>query len=153
MVLAKLVQAAAIEENDRVLDVGAATGYSAALLGRLAGSVVALEEDAALTRAARDALAAAGVGNAEVVSGPLVDGWQKGAPYDVILIDGAVEILPDAFARQLKDGGRLVCVQGAGPAGKAMFYRSASGNVSGRPIFDAAAPLLPGFAKPETFVF
>jgi protein-L-isoaspartate(D-aspartate) O-methyltransferase len=153
MVLARLVQAAAVGEEDRVLDVAAATGYSSALLGRLAASVVALEEDVALAGAARDALAGAGAGNVEVVCGPLAKGWPAGAPYAVILVNGAVEVLPESLCRQLKDGGRLVCIEGRGPAAKAMLYRSVGGQVSGRPIFDAAAVPLPGFAKPETFVF
>lgn len=153
MVLAKLVQAAAVGEGDRVLDVAAATGYSSALLGRLAAAVVALEEDAALAGTARDALARVGARNVEVVSGPLAKGWPAGAPYDVILINGAVEMLPEALCRQLKDGGRLVCIEGRGPAAKAMLYRSVGGDVSGRPVFDAAAAPLPGFARPETFVF
>lgn len=153
MVLAKLAQAATVGEGDRVLVVGAATGYSAALLGRLAGSVVALEEDPALAHVARDQLAAAGIGNVEVVSGPLTKGWPNGGPYDVIFIDGAIETLPETFAGQLKDGGRLVCVEGSGPASKAKLYRSAGGDLSGRQIFDAVAPLLTGFAKPESFVF
>ncbi len=153
MVLAKLVQAAAVAEEDRVLVVGAASGYSAALLGRLAASVDALEEDPALVRLARAQLSAAAAENVAVVSGPLAQGWPAGAPYDVILIDGAVEILPQALGRQLADGGRLVCVRGSGHAGKAMVYRAAGGELSGRPVFDAAAPLLPGFARPKSFVF
>lgn len=153
MVLAKLVQALQLEETDRVLDVGCATGYSAALLARLASSVTALEEDAGLARHARDALAEYGVTNAEVVRGKLAEGWEKGAPYDAILVEGAVEILPQELSRQLRDGGRLACILGKGPASKAMIHRCDEGELSGRPIFDAAAPVLPGFAKPPAFVF
>src|SRR5687768_4405482 len=89
MVLAKLVHAAEIGPQDRVLDVACATGYSTALLARLARNVVALEEDVTLARHARENLAALGVANAEVVSGALPDGWQAGAPYDVIFVNGA----------------------------------------------------------------
>ena len=155
MVLAKLVQALQLEEGARVLDVGCATGYSAALLARIcsAGTVVALEEDAALARQSRDALAEYGVTNAEPVRGKLAEGSEKGAPYDAILVEGAVELLPAALTRQLADGGRLACILGAGPAAKAMLYLSDMGQISGRPIFDAAAPVLPGFAKPAAFVF
>jgi len=151
MVLAKLLQAAEIGETDRVLDVGCATGYSAAVIGQLASSVVALEQDAALARLAEDNLQALGVRNATVATGSLVEGWPAGAPYDVILLDGAVEAVPKALLRQLKDGGRLVGVVGRSPVSKAMLFRSSGAN--GWPIFDAAAPALPGFAVPPAFVF
>jgi protein-L-isoaspartate(D-aspartate) O-methyltransferase len=153
MVLAKLMQAAEIAPGDHVLDVGCATGYSSAVLARLAGSVVALEEDAALAARARENLRALGVGEMQVASGPLADGSPALAPFDVILVNGAFEIAPKALLRQLKPGGRLVGVLGRGPAGKAMLYRSIGGECGGRPIFDAAAPLLPGFAAPAAFVF
>ena len=151
MVLAKLVQAAAVKAGDHVLDLGCATGYSSALLARLARSVVALEEDPALVRFAQEALAA--VGNVTVVTGPLTQGWEAAAPYDVIFVNGATEIAPDALCRQLKDGGRLVAVVGRAPTGRAMVYRAVGADVSGWPVFDAAAPLLPGFAAPAAFVF
>jgi protein-L-isoaspartate(D-aspartate) O-methyltransferase len=153
MVLAKLVQAAAVKADDRVLDVGCATGYSAGLLARLARSVVALEQDPLLVRLARENLQAVGAGNATVVTGALTEGWQLDAPYDVVFVDGATESMPRALCRQLKDGGRLVAVVGRAPVGRAMLYCSVRGDVSGRPIFDAAAPLLPGFAAPPAFVF
>jgi protein-L-isoaspartate(D-aspartate) O-methyltransferase len=153
MVLAKLIQAGAVKPDDRVLDVGCATGYSAALLARLARSVVALEQDPALVRLARDNLQAVGAGNATVVTGPLTEGWQPDAPYDVVFVNGATENMPRTLCRQLKNGGRLVAVVGRAPMGRAMLYCSVQGDVSGRPIFDAAAPLLPGFAAPPAFVF
>jgi protein-L-isoaspartate(D-aspartate) O-methyltransferase len=153
MILAKLIQAADIQDTDHVLDVGCATGYSAAVLGRLAASVVALEEDPGLARLASAALNAVQAGNVTVVAGPLTTGWQQQAPYDVIFVNGAIEVLPPGLAAQLKDGGRFLCVRESGPAGKAMIYRSDRGAMSGRPIFDAAAPMLPGFAAPAQFVF
>jgi protein-L-isoaspartate(D-aspartate) O-methyltransferase len=153
MVLAKLMQAAEVATGDHVLDVGCATGYSTAVLARLAGAVVALEEDAALAELARGNLRALGVSNAQVASGPLADGLPAQAPYDVILVNGAFEIAPKALLRQLKPGGRLVGVLGRGPASKAMLYCSIGGESGGRAIFDAAAPLLPGFAAPPAFVF
>ena len=153
MVLAKMVQAAAVAADDHVLDVGCATGYSSALLARLAGSVIALEEDEGLARLARENLAAIGVGNATVVTGPLTQGWEGRAPYDVIFVNGASEIVPHALARQLKEGGRLVAVLGRAPAAQAMVYRCVGSDISGWPIFDAAAPLLPGFSAPPAFVF
>jgi protein-L-isoaspartate(D-aspartate) O-methyltransferase len=153
MVLAKLVQAAEVKASDHVLDVGCATGYSSALLGRLAHSVVALEEDPALARFAGDVLAAVAARNVAVERGRLTEGWPAVAPYDVIFIDGAVEVVPQALYAQLKDGGRLAAVVGRTPASRAMVYRRIGADISGWPAFDAAAPLLPGFAEPPAFVF
>jgi protein-L-isoaspartate(D-aspartate) O-methyltransferase len=153
MVLAKLLQAAEIGAGDRVLDVGCATGYASALLARLAHSVVALESDAVLAQRAREALAAAGAHNVEIVVGRLQDGWRAGAPYDAILLDGATEVPPQALLSQLKPGGRLIGVVGRGPASKAMLYRSAPGGTGAVPIFDATAPVLPGFEAVPSFVF
>jgi len=153
MVLAKLVQAAALRASDHVLDVGCSSGYSSALLARLAHSVTALEEEEALIRLARDNLKAIGADNVTVVAGPLTQGWKATAPYDVMFLNGATEIAPEALCRQLKAGGRLVTVLGRAPTGQAILYRSVGDDVSGWPIFDAAAPLLPGFAAPPAFVF
>jgi protein-L-isoaspartate(D-aspartate) O-methyltransferase len=88
-----------------------------------------------------------------VVTGPLVGGWPAAAPYGVILLDGAVEEVPQALLRQLKDGGRLLAVIGRPPVSKAMVFRSGGDGSSSRLIFDATAPALPGFAKPPAFVF
>ena len=151
MVLAKLLQAAEIADCDHVLDVGCATGYASAVIARLAHTVVALEQDTRLAEQARANLAALGVRQAQVVTGPLPDGWPAQAPYDVIVLNGACEVAPKALLRQLKPGGRLVGVLGRGPAGKAMLYRAIGGECGGRPIFDAAAPLLPGFAQPAAY--
>ncbi len=153
MVFARLVQAAGVRLRDHVLDVGCTSGYSSAVLARLARTVVALEEDGELAEAARRNLAALSVANAKVVTGPLKEGAPAEAPFDVILLNGATEIVPETLCNQLKDGGRLVCVFGAPPASKAMLYFSEHGDVSGRPVFDAAAPVLPGFVKPPAFVF
>lgn len=151
MVFAKLIQAAEIEATDRLLDVGCGGGYSAAVLARVAGQVVALEQDAGLAKAAEELLSSQP--NVDVVSGPLAGGWPKDAPYDVVVIEGATEVVPQALCEQLKDGGRLVCVLGSGPGSKAMLYRRSGGEVGGRPIFDASAALLPGFTKTPVFAF
>jgi protein-L-isoaspartate(D-aspartate) O-methyltransferase len=151
MILGKLLQAAGIAPTDRVLDAGCATGYAAALLARMAAEVVALEQDPELVQMAREALS--GQPNVSVVAAPLAEGWPQAAPYDVILLEGATEVPPQALCRQLADGGRLLCVLGSGPGAKAVLYYRSSGEVGSRSIFDAAAPLLPGFAKPPAFAF
>jgi protein-L-isoaspartate(D-aspartate) O-methyltransferase len=151
MVLAKLIQTADIAPTDRVLDVGCATGYAAAVLARIGAQVVALEQDSGLATAARTALASQP--NVTVESGPLSEGWAKAGPYDVIVLEGATEVAPHALCRQLKDGGRLVCVLGSGPDAKAMLYRRSGDDIGARPVFDAAAALLPGFAKAPEFAF
>jgi protein-L-isoaspartate(D-aspartate) O-methyltransferase len=151
MVLAKLIQAAELEATDRVLDVGCATGYAAAVLSRIVSRVVALEQDAGLAKTASDSLSAQP--NVDVVSGALAAGWAQGAPYDVVVLEGATEIAPETLCHQLKDGGRLVCVLGSGPGSKAMLYTRSDGEAGGRPIFDASATLLPGFAKKPVFAF
>jgi protein-L-isoaspartate(D-aspartate) O-methyltransferase len=154
MVLAKLIQAAQVRSDDHVLDVGCGTGYSSAVLARLAGSVVALEQDETLAAQAKAALAAAGSGDKVVLAtGPLTAGWSAAAPYDLILLNGTTEVAPETLGGQLKPGGRLLCVFGRGSMGKAMIYRQIEGHLVGRPIFDAAAPVLPGFVAPPAFVF
>ena len=151
MVLAKLIQAAELEAGDCVLDVGCATGYGAALLGRIAGDVLALEQDTGLAKTAGDSLLSQP--NVSVVIGTLAEGWAQNAPYDVVVLEGATEIVPHALCQQLKNGGRLVCVLGAGPGSKAMLYTRSSGEVGGRPVYDATAALLPGFAETPVFAF
>jgi protein-L-isoaspartate(D-aspartate) O-methyltransferase len=153
MVFAKLIEAADVRATDHVLDVGCGFGYSSAVLSRLAASVVALEEDPMLASQAKTALSAVGASGVAVASGPLMEGWPAAAPYDVILLDGATEIVPEGLGSQLKPDGRLACVFGRAPAAKAMIYRVSEGRLVGRPAFDAAAPVLPGFVAPPAFVF
>jgi protein-L-isoaspartate(D-aspartate) O-methyltransferase len=151
MVLARLVQAADPDPQDRILVVGAGTGYSTAVVSRLAARVTALEETPQLAGRARAILSERGV--VSVVEGPLAEGWPAASPYDVILVDGGVEWIPDAFFGQLAPAGRLVAVVIAGMVGKGMVFRSDGGQASGRALFDAMAPILPGFKKAPTFVF
>ena len=153
MVLAKLIQAARVKKTDRILDVACGTGYSTAVLALLAGAVIGLEENPDLARQAKNALGETGSPSAEVVVGPLTAGWPTGAPYDVILLNGLTEIVPEALGPQLKPDGRLVGIYGRPHAAKATVFHMIEGQLVGRPVFDAAAPLLPGFAAPPAFVF
>ena len=120
--LAKLLQLAEISPSDIVLDVGCGTGYASALLSKLAGSVIALESDAALAALANAKLSALGCDNVAVVQGDLRLGYAEEAPYEAIFIGGAVEQVPPALFDQLKDGGRLVVVEGFGNSGVAKLY-------------------------------
>jgi protein-L-isoaspartate(D-aspartate) O-methyltransferase len=153
MVQARLIQAADLEPQDRILVVGAGTGYLAAVVSRLAASVTALEQDPKLAARARAVLSDHGVAAVTAVEGPLAQGWPAASPYDVILFDGGVEWIPEVFFCQLASVGRLIAVVIAGMVGKAMVFRSERGQASGRALFDAMAPLLPGFKKAPTFVF
>ncbi|ESZ42617.1 protein-L-isoaspartate O-methyltransferase [Mesorhizobium sp. M0659] len=151
--MAKLLQLAEIDAGDSVLDVGCGTGYSAALLSRLAKSVVALESDTTLAEAAKAALSAQGCDNVTVVTGPLPQGHAAKAPYNVILIGGSVEKVPAALLDQLAEGGRLVAVEGQGNAGVARLFFNAGGVVTGRRAFNAAIKPLPGFERIHAFEF
>jgi protein-L-isoaspartate(D-aspartate) O-methyltransferase len=150
---ARLVQLAGIRPGDFVLDVGCATGYSSAVLSRLAGSVIALESDAELAARANDTLSGLGCDNVAVIEGKLTEGCQEQAPFDVIIVEGAVDFVPDALTAQLKDGGRLVAVVGQGNAGKATLFLSEGGFVSSRTAFNAAVKPLPEFLREPSFEF
>lgn len=149
----KLVQLADIQPGDVVLDIGCGTGYSAAVLSRLASSVIALESEAVLAEKATSLLAELGFDNAVVVNGPLEKGYAAEAPYDAIVIEGAAGEIPAALFDQLREGGRLVAIEGYGNAGVARVYVKADGVVAARRGFNAAVKPLPGFEKPQAFVF
>ena len=151
--LARLVQLAEVDKADVVLVVGCGSGYSAAVLARLANSVVALEQDADLAARASETLTELGVDNVAVVTGSLEAGYPSEAPYDVIFVDGAVEVVPAALTEQLKDGGRLVAVVGYGRSAAATIFRRSGGDVGSRVAFDADVQPLPGFRRPKAFVF
>ena len=147
----KLLQAADIQPDELVLDVGAGLGYSSALAACMAEAVIALEEDADLAGEAERALSEASADNVAVTSGALVDGAPKHGPYDVVLIEGAVQDIPDALVDQLKEGGRIVTIFLEDALGTARVgYKDAQG-VSWRFAFNATAPVLPGFEKRREF--
>ena len=154
MVLARLLQLAQPRAKDKVLEIGAATGYATALLARLAERVVALECDARLAAAARARLKQIGGDRVTLVEGPLERGHPAAAPYDVILVNGAVATIPDAVAQQLAEGGRLVTViQPPQGMGQGVLMTRVEGRLSQRPAFDAATALLAGFRPAPAFVF
>ena len=153
MVLGRLIQEVAPTPDEKILLVGAATGYTAALLSLLGANVVALEDNAELISIARERLADLGITNVSFVEGPLTAGHAADAPYDVIFIDGAVEEVPAALVDQLKEGGRLATVQILGGVGKGVIGRRSGAGFAVFDFMDAAVPLLPGFAKPKAFVF
>lgn len=150
---ARLVQSVQIDRGDCVLDLGCGTGYSAAVLAELAESVVAMESDEGLSATASEILTELEVDNAAVVTGDLEKGYPDEAPYDVIVLEGAVDFVPEALLAQLRDGGRLVCVIGRGRAADATVFIKADGETGTDVVFDTDVPPLPGFARPPAFVF
>ena len=150
---ARLLQLAEIDKQDLILDIGCGSGYSAAVIAHLANFVVALESDAALAAEASQKLNQLGVDNARVVNGPLDAGYPSEGPYDVIFMDGAVEVLPGALFGQLREGGRLVAVLGYGRAAMATVWTKSENQIGRRSAFNADVRPLPGFRKPAAFVF
>jgi protein-L-isoaspartate(D-aspartate) O-methyltransferase len=151
MVFARLVQAAEVGEGTRVLVVAAGVGYGAAVLARMGARVVALEAPGDLAESL-----AARVSGATVAAGPVTEGWAAAAPYDVILIEGAVEHVPDALTGQLAEGGRLLAVLASGRRGvlgRAVRRLKVSGTVTEVPLFDAGTPPLAEFRRAPAFVF
>lgn len=150
MALGKLLVEAAPREGERALVVGVATGYAAAVLARLVASVVAVEDDPDLAAAAKAALAGTGV---KLVEGSLAKGCKRDAPYDLILIDGAVETIPNALVGQLADGGRLAAGIDEDGVHRLAIGRRAGGGFGMVSFADVASAPLPGFEKPRGFTF
>lgn len=148
---AKALQLVRIVASDSVLDVGCGTGYSSAMIGRLARNVVALEQDADLVRIASGLLE--GLPNVQITQGALIEGFKAGGLYDVIFVNGAIESQPDMLLSQLEEGGRLVAFLQSGAQGQAMLYLKEHGEIGRRADFDANVPLLAGFKRHVGFVF
>lgn len=148
---AKMLQLAQIGADDNVLDLACATGYSTAVIARLARNVIGFEQDADLVRVASETLA--DLKNVSVVQGSFVEGLKAKAPYNVIFINGAIEVVSDALLSQLAEGGRLVAVVREDALNRAYLFLREHGRVGHRPAFDASAPLLAGFKETVGFVF
>lgn len=150
----KLLDALNVGPRDLVLDVGAGYGYSSAVLACMAEAVIALEEDPSMAEQAETLLAEHGVDNAVVHRGPLAEGAPEHGPYDVILVEGGIEQLPDALAEQLKPGGRIAAIHMHGTHfGRGKLGRKWDSGIGWRRIFDGGAPVLPGFAAAKAFEF
>jgi protein-L-isoaspartate(D-aspartate) O-methyltransferase len=155
MVLGRMIQSLEVKPEDSILDIGAGTGYAAAVLSRLGAAVVAVEDLPPLAYAAINTLQKLAVSNVTVIANALAAGYPKQAPYNVILVEGAVEVMPEALLAQLADGGRLIAVEAGkrGLGGQAKLWGRCGGIVSSRPLFDANLPLLSGFVAKLGFVF
>jgi protein-L-isoaspartate(D-aspartate) O-methyltransferase len=153
VVTAKMLQAAEIRDTDNVLVVGCATGYSAAIVAKLAAKVTATEGDASLAAKAKDVLAGLGFANVTVRAAPAAEGDAANAPYDVIMLNGATEVAPAGLYRQLKDGGRLVGVFAMMQPQRATLVTHSHADFGTRALFDAAVPVLPGLGRLPAFIF
>lgn len=149
--LAKMLDALNVQPTDLVLDIGCGLGYSAAVIARMAEAVIAVEEVADLAAQAQTRLSTEGADNVAVIEGPLAAGAPKHGPYDVIVVEGAAEVLPDAIAAQLKEGGRIGCLFMEGALGTCRIGLKIDGVISWRYAFNASAPVLNGFAIRPVF--
>ncbi|MEM9584983.1 MAG: protein-L-isoaspartate O-methyltransferase [Pseudomonadota bacterium] len=149
--LGKMLDVLDVQSSDMALVIGAAYGYSSAVLARMCETVIAVESDADIASAAETALLEQGADNVVVLEGELSAGAAKHGPYDVILIEGAVERVPDALEHQLKEGGRIVAIFAGDAAGECRLGIKADGRVNWRLAFHAGAPIMPGFEAEKTF--
>jgi protein-L-isoaspartate(D-aspartate) O-methyltransferase len=154
MVLARLLQAAALQSSDRLLEIGCGTGYATAIAAHLAAHVLGIESVEAHVRQARELLGTLKLANAEILAGPLAAGAPVRGPFNAILLSGAVAAIPKPLTAQLADGGRLLAVirRSAG-LGQATLTLRTGDVFSSRILFDAATPMLPEFEPQESFVF
>ena len=149
--LAKILDALDIRDNELVLDIGSGLGYSAAVIARMAEAVVALEEESELVAEAEGLLSEIGADSVLVQSGALVSGAAQHGPFDVIVLQGGVEQVPEALLEQLKDGGRIAAIFMDGALGEVRIGYKINARLNWRFAFNAGAPVLPGFAKTPVF--
>ena len=147
----KILDTLDIQQDEMALDIGCGLGYSAAVLGKLCEAVVAVEEDETLASEAEAILGSEGADNVAVVGGALTEGAAKHGPYDVIILEGAVEEMPEALTDQLKEGGRIAAVFMDGALGMVRVGLKTGGTISWRFAFNATAPVLPGFSIAPSF--
>jgi protein-L-isoaspartate(D-aspartate) O-methyltransferase len=149
----KMLDALDVQPSDLVLDLGCGLGYSTAVVARLADAVVAIEDDEIMAKEAQSILSAEGVDNAAVLFGDLASGAAKHGPYDVIMVQGGVQTVPEALLDQLKEGGRIGCLFMEGALGVVRVGHKGARGVTWRYAFNASAPVLAGFAKSPAFSF
>jgi protein-L-isoaspartate(D-aspartate) O-methyltransferase len=148
---AKMLDALDLERHELVLDLGCGLGYSSAVLARMVDAVVSVEEDSDMARDAEATLGEKGIDNVAVLEAPLTEGAPKAGPYDVIVIGGGVERIPEAIEAQLKEGGRIGAVFVEGALGSCRIGHKSNGRISWRMAFNTTMPVLPGFALEKGF--
>ena len=153
MVIARLLQTAALKAEDVALSIGCGTGYAVAILAKIVDTVVAVESDKGLIQKASENLAAVGLNNIAVVEGKLDEGNSDQGPYDIIFFDGAVQNVPKKICDQLAENGRLAVILAEDGVCKACIYTLFDGTITKREVFDAGTPLLPGFEQKQVFSF
>ncbi len=149
--LAKMLDALDIQNDELVLDVGCGLGYSSAIVARMAEAVIAVEDDEARANEAQSTLSEQGVDNAVLHTGALTAGAPEHGPYDVILLQGGVEQIPDTLLAQLKEGGRIAALFVEGALGVVRVGYKIDGDINWTFAFNAGAPVMPGFEKPRAF--
>lgn len=149
--LAKLIQALRPQAHERALEIAGATGYGAAVLAHCCKEAISLDPDPNLSFAAQAAFESVGLANVKTAATAAAEGWRDEAPYDVMLLNGSAEFVPDAWLAQLADGGRLAVIVRQGPAGHARIYTRSGESVAYATVFDAAPPIAPGLARAPVF--
>ena len=151
--MAKMLDALDLTQDDLVLDIASASGYSSAIIAQMAQAVVGLESDAQLIEQSSQTIIDQEIYNAIIIKGAVENGAQKHGPYDAMIVQGGIEQFPDTLHQQLKDGGRVVAIFQNGPLGQCRIGIKSNGQITWRNLFDASAPLLPEFAKKPEFCF